>query len=69
MPRELVGLDFISRAQPIKTSAYQRLLGVSAAVARRSLRKLRDLGLVNVYVIAVELPSRYTLAPRGRAVC
>ncbi|MFA4973886.1 MAG: replication-relaxation family protein [bacterium] len=67
-PRELVGLGFIAKAQPVATCAYQHLLGMSRAVARRSLRKLRDLGLVGVNVVAMELPSRYVLGPQAPQV-
>lgn len=65
MPRELEALAFIADAQPVATAAYQEFLGVSVFVARRSLRKLRNLGLVNVFVTALEAPSHFTLSQRG----
>ncbi len=65
MPRELDALAFIAAAQPVATPAYQEFLGVSSAVARRSLRKLRDLGLVNVFITSLEAPSRFGLTKRA----
>lgn len=65
MPRELQALAFIADAQPIATGAYQEFLGVSVFVARRSLRKLKNLGLVNVFLTALEAPSHFTLTKRG----
>ena len=65
MPREVEGLVFIAEAQPVATSVYQERLGVSVAVARRSLRKLRNHGLVNVFVTAQEVPSHFALTKRG----
>lgn len=65
MPRELEALDFIADAQPIATAAYQEFLGVSVFVARRSLRKLRNLGLVTVFITALEAPSHFALTKRG----
>lgn len=65
MPRELEALVFIAEAQPVVTSAYQEFLGVSLSVARRSLRKLRDLGLINVFVRSLETPSHFTLTKRA----
>lgn len=47
MPRELEALAFIAKAQPVATPAYQEFLGVSLSVAQRSLRKLRNLGLMS----------------------
>ena len=68
MPREVEGLVFIAEAQPVATSVYQERLGVSVAVARRSLRKLRNHGLVNVFVTAQEVPSHFALTKRGSIV-
>lgn len=65
MPRELEALAFIAAAQPVATAAYQEFLGVSVAVARRSLRKLRNLGFINVFVIALEAPSHFAITKRG----
>lgn len=65
MPRELEALAFIAAAQPISTATYQELLGVSIDVAQRSLRKLRNLGLIRVHVRALELPSHFTLTRSG----
>lgn len=65
MPRELDALSFIADAQPIATAAYQEFLGVSVFVARRSLRKLRNLGLVTVFITALEAPSHFALTKRG----
>lgn len=65
MPRELEALAFIAQAQPVPTAAYQEFLGVSISVARRSLRKLRDLGLINVFVKALEAPSHYCMTRRA----
>lgn len=67
-PRELLGLRFIADAQPIGTSQYARYLSMSSPVAWRSLRKLRDLGLVNVHVERMESENQYTLAQGGRGV-
>lgn len=61
MPRELEALAFIAKAQPVATPAYQEFLGVSLSVAQRSLRKLRNLGLIAVHVTAMELPSHFTI--------
>lgn len=65
MPRELDSLIFMAEAQPLATTVYQEYLGVSVAVARRSLRKLRNHGLVNVFVTAQENPSHFALTRRG----
>lgn len=65
-PRELLGLRFIAELQPVTTSAYRDLLGMSPGVAYRSLRKLRDLGLLDVHVFSQNAESRFTLAPATR---
>lgn len=65
MPRELTALAFIAEAQPVATSAYREFLGVSLSVAQRSLRKLRNLGLVRVHVVALELPSHFTITRKA----
>lgn len=65
MPRELAALAFIAKAQPVATPAYQEFLGVSVSVAQRSLRKLRNLGLITVHVSAMELPSHFTITKRA----
>lgn len=65
MPRELAALAFIAKAQPVATPAYQEFLGVSVSVAQRSLRKLRNLGLIAVHVSAMELPSHFTITKRA----
>lgn len=65
MPRELTALAFIAKAQPVATPAYQEFLGVSLSVAQRSLRKLRNLGLIAVHVVAMELPSHFTITKRA----
>lgn len=64
--RETLGLEAISRLQPVTTAHYQKLLGVSGRVARRSLQKLRDLGLVDVHLTALHEPNRITLNARAR---
>ena len=68
MPREVLALAFVAEAQPITTVHYRKLLEVSPAVAWRSLRKLRDLGLVLVHVGAMHDVNRYTLASKARPV-
>ncbi|MDP2314916.1 MAG: replication-relaxation family protein [Pseudomonadota bacterium] len=67
-PREILGLRFLAGAQPIGTSQYARYLSMSTPVAWRSLRKLRDLGLVTVHVERMEGENHYVLAAAGRGV-
>lgn len=67
-PREAEALAFLSQAQPITTAHYTALLGLSPPIARRSLRKLRDLGLVRVHVSAMHEPNRFTLTPAAQPV-
>ena len=67
-PREILGLEFTSRAQPITTQHYQRLLGVHPRIARGSLQKLRNMGLVKVHLLALHEPNRITLTKKARGV-
>lgn len=63
--RDLVGLAAIALLQPMPSSDYQRCLGMHYDVSRRSLNRLRDLGLVRAHVSAMERPRLYTLTPAG----
>lgn len=63
--RDCLGLALVGRAQPVITSQYARFLGVSNQIACRSLRKLRDHGLVTVHVESLDQESCYSLAPGG----
>ena len=65
-PRELLGLRFIAELQPVTTSAYRDLLGLSPATGYRSLRKLRDLALLDVHIFSQDVESKFTLAPAAR---
>ena len=64
-PRDLVGLAWLARAQPITTGQFCRYLGMSRPVGWRALRRLRDLGLVEVHVTGMEQDNAYTLAAGG----
>jgi len=63
--RDCLGLALVGRAQPVITSQYARFLGASRQIACRSLRKLRDHGLVTVHVESLDQESCYSLAPGG----
>lgn len=67
-PREMLALAFIAEAQPITTAHYERLLSLHPRIARRSLQKLRDLGMVTSHVSSLNEPNRITLAPGARPV-
>jgi hypothetical protein len=64
-PRDLVGLQLVAAAQPVSTAQYATYLQMSLPIARRSLRKLRDLALVAVHVPSMEAASLYTLTRMG----
>lgn len=65
--RDLRGLAFIEKAQPVSTGQYARFLEMGESVRRR-LRVLRNLGLVVVHTTAVEEENRYTLGAAARPV-
>lgn len=65
--RELALLTFVAEAQPISTEHARLVLEVSAPIARRSIRKLRDLGLIAVHVVSLNELNRLTLTEAGRA--
>lgn len=64
-PRDVVGLAWLARAQPITTGQFCRYLGISRPGGWRALRRLRDLGLVEVHVTGMEQDNIYTLAGGG----
>ncbi len=66
--REKLALAFIAHAQPISTQHYTALLDVNPHIARRSLRKLRDLGYIQVHVRALHEVSWFTLTPAAKPV-
>lgn len=63
--RDLRGLVFIWKAQPVTTGQYARFLEMGESVRRR-LRALRNHGLVVVHTTAVEEENRYTLGLAAR---
>lgn len=64
--RDLLALLLIGRAGVATAAHVGAFCSCSVAVARRRLRTLRDLGLVDVHVVAIEAASRFTLTPKGR---
>lgn len=64
-PRELVGLEFLSRAGTMRTDQYARLLGMHPRIGRRSAQKLRDLGLVDAKLTALHESNRLVLTRAG----
>lgn len=66
-PRDLSALALIARAQPVTTAIVAAFARMSVAMARRRLRAMRDLGVVNVHVPSLSGENLYVLAPRGRS--
>ncbi|MBI1945946.1 MAG: replication-relaxation family protein [Deltaproteobacteria bacterium] len=67
-PRDLSALALIARAQPVTTAIVAAFARMSVAMARRRLRVMRDLGVVNVHAPSLSGENLYLLAPRGRSV-
>lgn len=66
MPRDLRALELVALAQPVTTSQLARYLGMSLPMARRRVRALRDLALVNVAAPRLDAENNVLLAKRGR---
>ncbi len=64
--RDLVGLSAIALLQPMFSTQYRRYLSLHPEIARRSLNRLRDLGLLRVHVVAMERASLFTMTPAGQ---
>lgn len=67
-PRDLSLVLFARDAQPVPTSAFLALSGISRDMLHRRLRVLRDLGVLRVEVTALERENLYQLAPGARPV-
>lgn len=67
-PRDLSLVLFAREAQPVPTSAFLTLSGMSRDMLHRRLRVLRDLGVLKVEVEALERENLYQLAPGAKPV-
>jgi len=63
-PRDLVLLQFVSEAQPVRAVDLATVSGMSLEMVRRRTRVLRDLGVLATHVVSSEVCNYYTL---GRA--
>ncbi len=67
-PRDLSLVLFAREAQPVPTSAFKVLSGMSPDMLHRRLRVLRDLGVLRVEVTALERENLYQLAAGAKPV-